>query len=569
MSEFIKFIKRNFVIIPSLILIVIAYLYHLDKYNLLYHLGDEFGYWANAAYIYGYDWSGVASHNSYYSFGYSFILAPLFLIKNFEVRYIVALILNVFFQIASFLMLSSISKRLFKFHSNNLTYLISLCITLYSSNVFYSKTTLCESYLYFTYICITYLIVKICNENKWIEYILLGIIVPLIFTIHMRALSIVLSVVLFLLVEYITNYESRKKILVVFLEGIFLIIVAIVYKNDLIELLYSANETVDINNFAGQTGKIKLLFSFHGIWLMIRSMIGKIYYLLSASFFIFAEAIIWIKKQFEQKNNCNIKVSFFLIMSFLFTLAISSLYMIAESEIIDNLIYGRYNEFILGPFLLVGCSYMVDSHNNSIKQYMKILFAYLLIAFFVINNFDKVANPVIREVNIVGVSYLSYNGETCLYNGWEVVITLKVILIATIIFVLLKYNQCYIKFCVFLVVGLIWFHGGVQILEYQLHYREYYYTNTNISDYLYKNNISEITYLMNDNYEYFDSLLPDILQYMNAELRFEYKHEKDVQLENEKIFLVRKSRFENNNFSEYVCVAESSNFELYIRQTQY
>lgn len=114
MNKCIKYIKQNLILTGSLIIIVVVYLYHLDKYNLLYHLGDEFGYWANAAFMSGFDWSGVASHNTYYSFGYSFVLAPLFLIDNFELRYQAALILNIFFQIISFLLLNGISKRLFK-----------------------------------------------------------------------------------------------------------------------------------------------------------------------------------------------------------------------------------------------------------------------------------------------------------------------------------------------------------------------------------------------------------------------------------------------------------------------
>ena len=139
-------------------------------------------------------------------------------------------------------------------------------------------------------------------------------------------------------------------------------------------------------------------------------------------------------------------------------------------------------------------------------------------------NFDKITNPSIREANIVGISYLSYNGETCLYNNWEVVITLKVMVVSVITFILLKRNRLYFKFCTFIAIGFIWLYGGIQLLDYQLHYRENYYTNRNIYDYLNQNDIYEITYLMNNNYVYFDSLRPDILQYMNPHLQINYKN---------------------------------------------
>ena len=60
------------------VVLCIAYLYRMRDCNILYIIGDEYGYWANAAYMNRFDWTGVSQHNSYYSYGYSFILFPLF-----------------------------------------------------------------------------------------------------------------------------------------------------------------------------------------------------------------------------------------------------------------------------------------------------------------------------------------------------------------------------------------------------------------------------------------------------------------------------------------------------------
>lgn len=40
---------------------------------------DEFAYWAYAAGMSGYDWSDITSLGSYYSYGYSLVLFPVFL----------------------------------------------------------------------------------------------------------------------------------------------------------------------------------------------------------------------------------------------------------------------------------------------------------------------------------------------------------------------------------------------------------------------------------------------------------------------------------------------------------
>ena len=58
---------------------------------------DEFGYWASAARVLGYDWSKIASLGSYYSYGYSILLIPiLFLFHNPVAAYRAAIVVNVF-----------------------------------------------------------------------------------------------------------------------------------------------------------------------------------------------------------------------------------------------------------------------------------------------------------------------------------------------------------------------------------------------------------------------------------------------------------------------------------------
>ena len=64
------------------ILIAIFSIYRIRELVLPSILNDEFGYWANAAHIFGYDWSGVVSMSPYYSYGYSLFLFPFFFIKG-------------------------------------------------------------------------------------------------------------------------------------------------------------------------------------------------------------------------------------------------------------------------------------------------------------------------------------------------------------------------------------------------------------------------------------------------------------------------------------------------------
>ena len=95
--------NKNIIFLIGLITIqLFVYFYNIDKTYQMYILGDEFGYWTNAAYMFGYNWSSVTSHNTYYSWGYSLLLVPLFYISNWKIRYQVALAINITLMIIAF-----------------------------------------------------------------------------------------------------------------------------------------------------------------------------------------------------------------------------------------------------------------------------------------------------------------------------------------------------------------------------------------------------------------------------------------------------------------------------------
>lgn len=84
------------------IIIMVITLFFVGEKNVPYVLGDEFGYWTSAAYFFGYDWSGIASINGYFSFGYGLLLTPLFLLKDSVLMYRTAIVMNALFLVGSF-----------------------------------------------------------------------------------------------------------------------------------------------------------------------------------------------------------------------------------------------------------------------------------------------------------------------------------------------------------------------------------------------------------------------------------------------------------------------------------
>ena len=94
--------EKNWILVIGAIIIFAVLLKNLELFNRIYIIGDEFGYWANASLWAGKEWDSVASFNPYYSFGYSVALAPLFLIKNPELMYKVAILMNAVFMCFTF-----------------------------------------------------------------------------------------------------------------------------------------------------------------------------------------------------------------------------------------------------------------------------------------------------------------------------------------------------------------------------------------------------------------------------------------------------------------------------------
>ena len=104
-------VKPNKIIYPLSVAVIALFLFVAVALKALqvnnFMAWDELGYWSNAAYLVGYDWSSVCSaFSGYYSYGYSLIIAVLFaLFKEGPLAYQMAIVLNAVFLSLTFLLL--------------------------------------------------------------------------------------------------------------------------------------------------------------------------------------------------------------------------------------------------------------------------------------------------------------------------------------------------------------------------------------------------------------------------------------------------------------------------------
>ena len=335
---------------------------------------DEFGYWASAANVLGYDWSEVASLGSYYSFGYSFIL--IIILKLFSdsfVAYRAAVFLNLIFQILSFFLLKSIFKKLFdEIDEVFLTFMAGACV-LYPAWCFYIQMTMAEGVLFFVYTLTVYLVLRFLDNSTILNCCLMIFSAAYLYTVHMRTVGVIISIVLILLVKLVMALfrkrnrgniapsvkKSKKRYIQLAVAAAFFVLLFIVanyLKAYFIDSLFSSGDEslVAANDYSGQIWKILRLFSVKGIIEFFASMMGKILYFGCATFgFGYIGVSYIIRKVFKK----DIKYLFIFLTSF-FQFMIMCVYCSTsaapDSNRFDLFLHGRYFDFAIPILMAIG-----------------------------------------------------------------------------------------------------------------------------------------------------------------------------------------------------------------------
>ena len=360
-----------------LMMIVCIFQYGIHKICGFTLYPDEFGYWASAAEILGYDWTDVAALGSYYSFGYSVFLLPLLKIFSGGTdAYRAALAVNMIFMCAGMILLSRISARLFPQIEKVKLVLICGIATLYPAWIFYMQMTLAEALLTFLFVGITYLFLSLMQRPRVVTAVALAVVLVYTYSVHMRTVGIVAAAVLTLTLWGIMNPSMRKQILAVLcVLTVMGLAVVMIKRNVILSVFMKADaQVLSDNDYASQMWKIRDIFTLRGGVIFAEEIIGKVFYLGTASFGIFYWAVGWciresadlIKNMFRimrKKEGAIVPrqwTAAFLLLAVSAEILICSIYMLGSAKA-DCVIYGRYNEFLMPVMLVVGIMNMLRS----------------------------------------------------------------------------------------------------------------------------------------------------------------------------------------------------------------
>lgn len=454
-------------LIAGSVVIALFSIYRICELVLPSILNDEFGYWANAAHILGYDWSGVASMSPYYSYGYSFFLFPLFLLKDSTLSYQCGILLNVIFYIASYLLSFKCCNMALKNFSKSISAILCLIPALYCNNLLQAHATWTEGLLYLFFWLLIFLILNMVQKGNLHYFSFCSIAVMFLYVIHQRTLGVVLALIGALFVFFFIKRLSLKQILSFFIPLLVCAGVTLLVKADFKAEVWSVVTTSvpGANEYSGQIHKIAAILTDTETFLYaVKGFLGKFFYLLASSCGLAGYGLIvcfqYTIKGFRKKTPLALP-ALFLLLSLFFTLGINTIFTVGTLRI-DAILYGRYAEFLIGPFLLLGVIF-VFTHRSSWKWFL-LISAVMFICVLSIRSYLHQGSEYLAPMS-VGTSLFFDTENQIFMVRYALLIP---ILLGAVLCLSSFFKKAFFKIVIFLPVLVFWILSAKNVVDNSL-----------------------------------------------------------------------------------------------------
>lgn len=390
--------KENILILFFSVLIIVSSLVNIDKAIMPYCVSDEIGYWTAAAWINQVDWSPLMSHSQYYGWGYGVLLALVFNISNSVTRFKVAIVINACLLVCMFGILVKICNS-FWIHNKVRNIFIAGMSTLYSYNLIFAHTNMCENFLALLFLFNIYAFMRFVKKPNWINFGIFTLVLLFEQATHLR--SIVCVIALFLVLAYMLwEKKIHIKWVILFLGAVFVVLLIVYFVKDLLVADQYTSVKV-LERLTGNEGVVSHLsvfrkaYSFEFWKELVISLIGILFYLIcSTAYCIVAFINSMIVEVKSYYINCRTKVNnidsnyfgkIYICLCFLGALAVDVINSMYPSRI-DVLFYGRYVEYVLPIVICIGAKWLIENCENkkiipivaiSMFSFAKILLIYL------------------------------------------------------------------------------------------------------------------------------------------------------------------------------------------------
>lgn len=349
------------------IIIFLFRIWYIRESNVPAIRNDEYGYWSHAALFTGHDWSDVLSgHMSWYSYGYSLILTPLFwLTHDLHLMYKGAIVLNGVFGILTFYLCVRCSEILFPKTGRRLLLTVSFMVCMYSSYITQGPVAWSETFLYLLVWLLLYLFLRFEQRPCASLALLLSVCMGACYITHNRTIGIVAAYILTVLFLRLTDAIGWK-----LFAALLLPLLAILFINVDIKAYLCIMEGFGLkpkNGMGAQKGHLLSLLTPQGLWNLIRALDGQLWSLTTSTFGLLYWGLVHCAVRIlhalrAKRPEKHTTFYLFTLLACIGTFLISAISLIDPASItnlasdtdLTYFIYTRYDECIIGILLLFG-----------------------------------------------------------------------------------------------------------------------------------------------------------------------------------------------------------------------
>lgn len=363
MKEKTKDYIHNSMLILSGSIVLLMCIRHIGEVQNLI-AWDELGYWGNAAFIAGYDWSDIVSHFSgYYSYGYSVILAGIIMScgGTTALAYKLAVLLNGLFITSTMYIAYGVGRFYFGRAKRNLILIAAFVVSMYANNITQSNFAWTECLLIFLYWVLVGLFTSLQKKFSIMKCSAIAIIAVYMYIVHPRTIGILIAVIITIVISFAIRKVALHKVIISTLAIGLFFLVCYMYRQMIKANVYIAKEDIELTNTVAAVAPwILSKLNLIGIVEMIKTFFNRFFYWGCTTYLLFffcLKALIGsLIKKCKNKNfeSCQ----FFLLLSMLGIFGVMTL-QLSQSGTVQALLYGRYQDIIIGPFFFLGILYFV------------------------------------------------------------------------------------------------------------------------------------------------------------------------------------------------------------------
>ncbi len=330
-----------------------------------YVFNDELGYLGNAAALAGKDWHYAMQRSLWYSYGWSIIISPLFLLfSNMEIIYRAIIIMNALMVVGVFLLQRNLLTNIFKNIGKTFATLFSACSCCYVSVLYNTSISWPETFLLFMYTVMTYFFYYMLKNPKPYKSAIWAFLLVYFYVIHNRMICVVLvGIAVYMICLICRKVNIRGFILFIGTLGISFFLFDLL-KRYIVSLNWRGGLPHGNDMYTGLE-VLKNLFMSQGITNFFGLLCSESIYVIVSSFGLVPLGIhALVSKSLASIKNKDYKfaiLSAWLAFAFFGMFALNCInfsYGNISSKRVDHLFYGRYFEPLYIFLIAIGLYYL-------------------------------------------------------------------------------------------------------------------------------------------------------------------------------------------------------------------